>query len=86
MTDGTCSACGSKNVYKSANTSWSQDGIMVQALGDTVTEIFPTEAYLCVDCRHLEIYVAETAAALFGKGKPLKESVEASENWKRVAG
>lgn len=85
MTNGICSACGSKNVYKSVNTSWSSDGITVRALGDKVTEVFATEAYLCVDCRHLEIYVAETAAAIFGKGKPLKESVEASDNWNRVA-
>ena len=85
MINGTCSACGSKNVYKSANTSWSRDGIMVQALGDKVTEVFPTEAYLCIDCRHLEVYVAPESAAIFGKGKPLKESVELSANWKRVA-
>lgn len=80
-----CIACGSKNVYKSENTSWSQDGITVKALGDKVTEIFPTEAYLCIDCRHLEILVAEEAAAIFGKGMPLAQAIQASTNWKKVS-
>jgi hypothetical protein len=86
MKNGICPACGSKNVYKSENTSWSQDGILVKTLGDKVNELFPTEAYLCVDCRHLEIYVEERAAAIFGKGKSLKDAIEASENWKKFSG
>lgn len=84
MKDGICSVCGSKNVYKSANNSWSQDGITVKVLGDKVNEIFQTEAYVCLDCRHLEIHVEETAAAIFGKGKSLKEAIPASTNWKKV--
>jgi hypothetical protein len=36
-------------------------------------------------CRHLEICVEETAAAIFGKGKSLKEAVPASANWKKVS-
>jgi len=85
MKNGTCSVCGSKNVYKSANTSWSRDGISVQALGDKVTEVFATEAYLCIDCRHIEMYVEENSAAIFGKGKPLAESIQASTNWKKFS-
>lgn len=84
MKNGACPACGSKNVYQSVNTSWSQDGISVKAIGDKVNEIFPTEAYLCLDCRHLDIYVAESAAAIFGKGRSLVESVQASTNWKKI--
>lgn len=84
MTNGTCSNCKSKNIYKSQNTSWSRDGITVSALGDKVTETFATEAYLCLDCRKLEIYVEEHAAAIFGKGKSLAEMIEASTNWKKI--
>jgi hypothetical protein len=84
MKNGTCSRCGSTQVYKSVNTSWSGDGITVKALGKKVTEVFPTEAYLCLDCRNLEIYVEETAAAIFGKGKSLAESIQSSDNWKKA--
>lgn len=86
MKNGVCLACGSKNLYKTVNTSWSRDGITVMALGDKVNEAFATEAYLCLDCRHLEIVVAEHAAAIFGKGKSLTESIQGSSNWSKVAG
>ena len=86
MKNGVCTVCGSKNIYQSANSSWSRDGITVMALGDKVTEAFATEAYLCLDCRHLEVKVAEHAAAIFGKGKPLAESIRSSSNWKKVSG
>jgi len=85
MKNGICSNCNSKNIYKSENTSWSRDGITVSALGDNVTEAFATQAYLCIDCRKLEIYVDENSAAIFGKGKPLNESIQASSNWKKIA-
>jgi hypothetical protein len=84
MREGICPKCGSKNVYRSVNNSWSSDGIAVKARGDQVNEVFGTEAFLCVDCRHLEIHVDENSAAFFGKGKPLKDSVAASSNWKKV--
>lgn len=85
MKNGVCSVCGSKNVYQSVNTSWSRDGITVMALGDKMTEAFSTEAYLCLDCRHLEIQVAEHAAAIFGKGKTLTEAISESSNWKKIS-
>lgn len=85
MKNGTCLACGSKNVYKSENTSWSRDGITVMTIGDKVHEGFATEAYLCLDCRHLEILVAESAAAIFGKGMSLTEAIQGSANWKKVS-
>lgn len=83
MTNGICPNCKSKNIYKSQNTSWSNDGITIQVLGDKITEAFATEAYVCLDCRHFQMHVAEYSAAIFGKGKPFKESIEASSNWKR---
>ncbi|MFN8433093.1 MAG: hypothetical protein U0V18_03690 [Anaerolineales bacterium] len=86
MKNGTCTACGSHNVYKSANNSWYQSGIKVAVLGDKVNEVFMTEAYVCLDCRHLELVVEENAAAIFGKGKAFKDAVPASTNWKKVAG
>ena len=85
MKNGACVACGSKNVYKSENTSWSRDGITVMALGDKITEGFATEAYVCLDCRHLEILVAEEATAIFGKGIPLAQAIQGSTNWKKVS-
>lgn len=84
MINGTCPNCKSNNIYKSENTSWSGDGILVKALGDNVIESFATEAYVCLDCRHLQIHVAEYSAAIFGKGKHFKESIEASTNWKKI--
>lgn len=86
MKNGVCIACDSNNVFQSVNSSWSRDGITVMALGDKVTEAFATEAYLCLDCPHLEIIVAETAAAIFGKCKSLTESIQASSNWKKFSG
>lgn len=86
MRNGVCTACGSHNVYKSANNSWSRDGINVTVIGDKVNEVFMTEAYACLDCRHLELLVEEHAAAIFGKGKAFKDVVPASTNWKKVSG
>lgn len=86
MKNGICPVCGSSNVYKSKNNSWSKDGITVTAMGDKVNEVFMTEAYVCLDCRHLELLIEEHAAAIFGKGKALKEAVPASSNWEKVSG
>ena len=84
MKNGTCPKCGSTQIYRSTDNRWNGESITVKALGDKVTEVFATEAYLCLDCRNLEIYVGETSAAFFGKGKPLIESIQASDNWKKV--
>lgn len=86
MKNGVCIACSSNNVYKSVNNSWYQSGVKVAVIGDKVNEIFMTEAYVCLDCRHLELIVEENAAAIFGKGKALKDAVPASTNWKKVSG
>lgn len=84
MKNGTCSKCGSTQIYRSTQSTWAGNGITVKALGEKVTEVFATEAYLCLDCRNLETYVAETSAALFGKGKSLIDSIQASDNWEKV--
>jgi hypothetical protein len=84
MKNGTCLKCGSAQIYRSIDNSWNGDNITVKALGDKITEVFGTEAYLCLDCRSLEIYVKETSAAFFGKGKTLIEAIQASDNWKKV--
>lgn len=85
MKNGACLACGSQNVYKSENTSWSRDGVTVMTIGDKLNESFATEAYVCLDCRHLEILVAEHAAAIFGEGMPLAQAIQKSTNWKKVS-
>jgi hypothetical protein len=84
MKNGTCSKCGSTQIYKSIDTTWTGHGTTVKALGEKITEVFSTEAYLCLGCRNLEIYVLETSAVFFGKGKTLIESIQASDNWKKV--
>ena len=81
MKAGTCPRCGSKEIYTS--NSPFPDSIFVKSSTSSI-ETFPTYAYLCVDCGHLEIYVSDTAVALFGKGKPLKESIPDSSNWEKV--
>jgi len=43
-------------------------------------DLFQTEAYLCLDCRNLEIQVAE-ASTMYGKQKMLINTVQASNNW-----
>jgi hypothetical protein len=84
MKNGTCSKCNSTQIYRSIDNSWGGDSITVRVLGDKVTEVFATEAYLCLDCRNLKIYVKDTSAALFGKGRTLIESIQASDNWKKA--
>jgi predicted nucleic-acid-binding Zn-ribbon protein len=80
MKNNTCSKCSSTQIYRSIDETWAGNGTTVKAPGEKVTEVFATEAYLCLDCRHLEIYVKETSAASFGTGKPLTESIQASDN------
>lgn len=81
MKDGTCPKCGSAEVYRSDSPY--PDSIMIKSLTKSL-ETFPTLAYICLACGHLEIYVSDTAVALFGKGKSLKESIPASINWEKV--
>jgi len=44
------------------------------------TDLFQTEAFLCLDCRNLEIQVAETST-MYGKQKKLIDTIQASNNW-----
>jgi len=85
MKNGICPNCNSTHVYKSANNSWAGDGLTIRFMGTKVNEVFQTEAYLCLDCRHLQVFVEETAAAIFGKGKTLPEVVPVSSNWQKVS-
>ena len=84
MKKGNCSKCGSTQIYRSIDETWNGGGIMIRAINDKSTSGFSTEAYLCLDCSHLEIYVNETSTTLFGKGKPLSESIQASNNWEKI--
>jgi hypothetical protein len=43
-------------------------------------DLFQTEAFLCLDCRNLEIQVAGTST-MYGKQKELIETIQASNNW-----
>ena len=84
MQDRKCSKCGSVNVYKNAGSNWLQDGVVVQTIGeDRFNDLFQTNAFLCLDCRHLDIEVLETTT-LYGKQKTLTESIQTSRNWIKV--
>lgn len=84
MQDRKCSKCGSVNVYKNVGNTWHQDGVVIQTIGgDSFNDLFQTEAFLCLDCRNLEIKVLETTT-LYGQQKSLTESIQASRNWVKV--
>ncbi len=84
MQDRTCSKCGSKNVYKNAGKNWYQDGLVLQMIAvDSFTYHFETEAFLCLDCRYLEILVSETNT-VYGNQKTLVDAIQNSENWAKA--
>jgi hypothetical protein len=84
MQERKCSKCGSVNVYKNTSNDWHQDGLVLQMLAaDNFPALFQTEAFLCVDCRNLEIQVLETST-VYGKQKTLTETIQASNNWRKA--
>lgn len=84
MQERKCSKCGSSNVYKNVGSSWHQDGIVIQTVGNgSFNDLFQTEALLCLDCRNLDIQVLETTT-LYGTQKKLVESIPASTNWTKA--
>ena|SRR5689334_14083917 len=85
MQDRKCSKCGSVNVYKNVGDHWFQHGVVIQTMGeDRFNDLFQTNAFLCLDCRNLDIEVLETTT-LYGKQKTLVESIQSSRNWIKVS-
>lgn len=85
MSERKCSRCGSDNVYKNLNANWHKDGVVVQAVGvEAFNDLFETEAFLCLDCRYLEILVVETTTR-YGRQQNLAEAIRASRNWQKVS-
>jgi len=82
MQERICSKCGSANVYKNTSDNWHKnDGLVLQMIAaDSFNDLFQTRAYLCLDCRNLEIQVAETST-MYGKQKTLIDTIQASNNW-----
>jgi hypothetical protein len=81
MQDRKCSKCGSVNVYTNVGNDWHQDGVVIQVLGENrFIDLFHTDAFLCLDCRNLEIQVLGTST-MYGKQITLAESIKASRNW-----
>jgi len=81
MQDRKCSKCGSTNVYRNLGNNWLQDGVVLQTIGENrFNDLFQTNAFLCLDCRNLDIEVLGTAT-MYGKQSSLAESVKASNNW-----
>ena len=84
MQDRKCSNCGSLNVYKNTDKNWHQDGVVLQMIAvDSFPALFRTEAFLCLDCRHLDIQVSGTSA-MYGNQKTLVEAVQGSNNWEKA--
>lgn len=81
MQDRKCSKCGLLNVYKNTGKNWRQDGIVLQMIAvDNFIYRFETEAFLCLDCRYLEILVMESNT-VYGEHKTLSDAIEVSNNW-----
>lgn len=81
MQDRKCSRCGSVNVYKNVGNHWLQGDVVVQTVSENrFDDLFQTNAFLCLDCRNLEIEVLETTT-LYGKQRTLTESIQSSTNW-----
>jgi len=79
-----CSKCGSVNVYRSVGNNWHQNGLVIQTVGGgSFNDLFQTEAFLCVDCRHLDIQVLE-ASTMYGSQKMLVVSLQNSSNWRKA--
>jgi len=84
MQDRKCAKCGSVNVYRSVGSNWHQAGLVIQTVGGgRFNDLFQTEAFLCVDCRNLDIQVLE-ASTMYGTQKTLTESIQASSNWRKA--
>jgi hypothetical protein len=76
-----CSKCGSTNVYTNVGTTWQQNGVVIQTIGNNrFSDLFQTNAFLCLDCRNLDIEVLETTT-MYGKQNTLAESIQTSRNW-----
>jgi len=81
MQERKCSKCGSINVYKNTSNNWHQHGLVLQTIAEgSFHDLFQTEAFLCLDCRNLEIQVSETST-MYGKQKKLIDTIQASNNW-----
>jgi len=81
MQERKCSKCGSANVYKNVGNTWQQNGAVIQTIGENrFNDLFLTNAFLCLDCRNLEIEVLETNT-MYGKQTSLAEAIQASKNW-----
>ena len=85
MQDRKCSKCGSVNVYTNVGNNWLHAGVVIQTLGENrFNDLFQTNAFLCLDCRNLEIEVLETTT-LYGKQRTLTESIQSSTNWVKAS-
>ena len=81
MQERKCSKCGSTKVYRNVGNAWHQNGVLIQTIGDNrFNDLFQTNAFLCLDCRNLDIEVLETTT-MYGKQKTLTESIQTSKNW-----
>jgi hypothetical protein len=81
MQDRKCSKCGSSNVYQNVGNNWLQEGVVIQMIGEKrFNDLFQTNAFLCLDCRNLDIEVLGTTT-MYGRQSSLAESIKASNNW-----
>ena len=84
MQERKCSKCSSANVYKNVGNHWLLSGVVIQTIGENrFNDLFQMNAFLCLDCRNLDIEVVETTT-MYGKQKTLAESIQSSKNWTKA--
>jgi hypothetical protein len=71
-------------VYRSVGNNWHQEGVVIQTVGNgSFKGLFQTEAFICLDCRNLDIQVLD-ASTSYGKQATLTESIQTSRNWTKA--
>ncbi len=81
MKDGKCTHCNSTDVYVSDDPFY--DSFTVKS--DAGPDLFSIRCYLCLNCRTMEFEASENSAVIFGKGKPLRNELPKSSNWKKIS-
>jgi len=82
MNSGKCPKCNSTEVYKSKGTLGGSQHTVLLMCGNG--DVFEIESYVCLSCRHIEMFAMEKTEPLWGKGKSLTEAVTKSDKWAKV--
>lgn len=83
MKSGKCPKCNSTEIYTSESTLGGSQHSVSLMCGNG--DVFAIESYVCLNCRHIEMFAVENSAVLWGKGKNLTEVVTKGDKWKKVS-